>query len=293
MMLNWLSRPKIGLALSGGGPKGVAHIGVIKVLEKYHIPIDYIAGTSAGSIAGAFYAAKKDVKSMESYVMKKNWFQLLSIFLDPSFRQGVLKGRQLNNFLKEYLGENITFDNLKIPFSAVSVDINKPSLVKLKKGLVIPAVLASCGAPLLFTPCKCDDQILVDGGLISPVPVEEVREMGADIVIAVDLYKLSKIKKDKFNPISIAKRSVDITLEHLAVHDNLKADVVVQPNIADMNWGELLKVKERQTTIYEGEKAMEEAIPQLITIINSKSFMKLVTNVFIKLKITINKFFTH
>lgn len=286
-------RPKIGLGLSGGGPKGVAHIGVIKVLEKYHIHIDYIAGTSVGSIAGAFYAATKNIKSVENYVMKKNWFQLLTIFLDPSFSQGMVKGKQLSNFLRDYLGEDQDFEGLKIPFSAISVDIVKAAIVIINKGPLIPAILASCGAPLLFTPTRYDDQILLDGGLISPLPVEQVREMGADIVIAVNLYKLSKLNKEKIGAIAIARRSLDITLQHLASHDSEKADVIVQPNIADISWGELLKLDERKNAIREGEKAMEKAMPQLITVINSTSFTNIANKIIVKIKNSLKKIFLH
>lgn len=91
--MNWFfRRPKIGLALGSGGPRGLAHIGVIKVLERHNIPIDYIAGSSVGALAGAFYAKNKNVSEIEEYILKKNWLQILRIFIDPSFRQGIIWG---------------------------------------------------------------------------------------------------------------------------------------------------------------------------------------------------------
>lgn len=277
MKLHFL-RPKIGLALSGGGPKGIAHIGVIKVLEKYGIHVDYISGTSAGSIAGAFYAATKDVKRMEQYIMGKNWLQILTIFLDPSFKMGILKGKQLTNFLTDFLKDKKTFKDLLIPFAAETVDINTAKIITLNSGELIPAILASCGAPLLFTPTIYENKTLVDGGVVHPVPVEAVRKMGADIVIASNLYQILTFDRNKkIGMMSLARRSIDVMLYHLSQYDIQTADVVVSPNLSGMNWEDLLRHENRENAIIEGGKVMEKAIPQLITKINSYGIRKIAT----------------
>lgn len=284
MNLSFL-RPKIGLALSGGGPKGIAHIGVIKVLEKHGIKIDYISGTSAGSIAGAFYAATKDIAKMEQYIMGKNWLQILAIFLDPSFKMGMLKGKQLTIFLEDFLKDKKFFKDLKIPFSSVAVDINNGQVITLNKNELIPAILASCGAPLLFTPVIYNKKTLVDGGVVHPVPVNAVAKMGADIVIASNLYKFSNVinQAKKPNIFNIARRSVDVMLYHLAEYDIKSADVVVNPDLSGMNWGDLLKHENRENAILEGEKAMEKAIPVLITKINTYGIKKLFSSLWNKI----------
>lgn len=286
-----LFRPKIGLALSGGGPKGIAHIGALKILEKYNIPIDYIAGTSAGSIAGSFYAYTKNASKLEEFILSKNWFQLLGIFIDPSFKQGVLKGKHLTHFLSEFLGKNTTFQELQIPFSAVSVDINTGNLYPILHGPLIPAILGSCGAPMLFSPSKINNKTLIDGGIISPVPVDVVRKMGADIVIAIDLYRLADLtdeEEKKLGVVGIAKRSADIMLRHLSEHDLEHADIIVQPHIEHLEWGELLKMDKRLIAIKEGEKAMENKISAVQNCINKYSIGHFFSSLFTKLKIKLS-----
>src|SRR5512141_718167 len=113
MGLNFLKkRPTIGLAPGGGGPTGLAHIGVIKTLEAHQIPIDYIAGTSAGSIVGSFYAAKKNIAEIEKYIVEKKWWDMLTLLADPSLREGILQGNRAKAFIDGYLGEETDFSHL-------------------------------------------------------------------------------------------------------------------------------------------------------------------------------------
>ena len=266
-------RPKIGLALGGGGPKGLAHVGVISVLERHNIPIDYIAGTSAGSIAGAFYAAKKNTTEIEKYILDKKWWEMLNLMMDPSFREGILQGKHFCCFLENFLGENLTFDHLKIPFTAVSVNLQNGRTMPLHKGSVVRAVLASCAAPLLFKPVKIDEDYLIDGGLTNQVPVTIVKKMGADIVIAVNLTnKLTDSQIDeKMNFIDVSSRSIHIMLNTIASYQVREADIVINPDLNWMHWRSLLSQEEKIKAIKKGEEAMEKQVLHLQEIILSKT----------------------
>ena len=184
--LTWPGRRKprrIGLALSGGGARGAAHLGVLKVLEREGIRPDCVGGASAGSMVGAGYCAGLSVAEMEEVVLNLQWSKLGRL-VRP--RLGFFDSQRLENYVTELIGD-LQFADLSIPFAAVAVDILTGQLVVLKEGSVAWAVRASCALPGIFTPVERGDQLLVDGGTINNLPVSIVREMGADYVIAVDL----------------------------------------------------------------------------------------------------------
>lgn len=266
-------RPKIGLALGGGGPRGLGHLGVINVLQRHNIPIDCIAGTSAGSIAGAFYAAKKNTTEIEKYILDKKWWDMLNLMMDPSFREGILQGKHFCCFLEDFLGENLTFDQLHIPFIAVSVNLQNGNTTPLHKGSVVRAVLASCAAPLLFKPVKIGDDYLVDGGLTSQVPVKIVKKMGADIVIAVNLTNNTTQSgiDEKMNFVEVSSRAIHIMLNTIASYQVQEADIVINPDLNWMHWRSLLSQEEKIKAIKKGEEAMEKQILHLQEIMLSKT----------------------
>jgi len=171
------------LALSGGGARGAAHLGVLKVLEREGIRPDCVGGASAGSMVGAGYCAGLSVAEMEEVVLNLQWSKLGRL-VRP--RLGFFDSQRLENYVTELIGD-LQFADLSIPFAAVAVDILTGQLVVLKEGSVAWAVRASCALPGIFTPVERGDQLLVDGGTINNLPVSIVREMGADYVIAVDL----------------------------------------------------------------------------------------------------------
>ncbi len=178
---------KFGLALGSGSARGMAHIGVIQVLEAYHIPIDMIAGTSIGSVVGAVYATGASVGKMKKAALAMKQSGTFTIF-DPTIPlSGLISGNRAEEILDKIALKDKTFDDLKIPFSAVATDIKSGAKVILNQGSVIKAVRASISIPGIFTPVKYQDYYLVDGGLVDPVPVDVVEKMGADIIIAVSL----------------------------------------------------------------------------------------------------------
>lgn len=257
-------RPKIGLALGGGGPKGLAHIGVIKVLEKNNIPIDFIAGTSAGAMVGGMYAYSKNIKSLEEQFINKNWFQMLSYFADPSLKGGVIQGNRMEEFLQEYL-QSATFDKLMIPFHATAVDLQSGKMKVLHEGLVSTSIRASCAIPMLFKPVEVDHRLYVDGGLISSVPVQTVKKMGADIVIAVQLNKYYEPEEnlETLNLLEIGELALNIVERRIAEDEIAAADFIIHPKVARVRWNNLIQRDKRENGILLGEQAANESIVQI------------------------------
>jgi len=181
-----LSR-KVGLALSGGGARGLAHIGVLKVLEQEGVPIDCLAGTSMGGLIAAGYAAGLSPNFLEQEALRMGSLRRLLTLADPSLpRRGLFEGQKVRQYLVGHLGDR-TFDDLRLPLALVTVDLNSGREVILREGRVADAVRATVALPGIFTPVEWDGQLLVDGGLLDNLPADAVRQMGADVVIAVDV----------------------------------------------------------------------------------------------------------
>lgn len=177
-------KPKLGLALGSGSARGWAHIGVIRELEKAGYVPDIVAGCSIGAFVGAAYA-DGDLDPLEDWVKGLAWKEVLGL-LDVSFSGGLFKGEKLVAFFQQHFVDK-DFSSLPMPFSCVATDLASGREIWLRDGSVASAVRASIALPGLFTPVVRDDRLLVDGGLVNPVPVSLCRAMGADIVIAVEL----------------------------------------------------------------------------------------------------------
>ena len=198
---------KFGLALGSGSARGLAHVGVIQVLEAYGIPIDMIAGTSIGSVIGSLYASGASIEELEKAALSMKISKTLSLLDLALPHSGFIRGDRAEEILNKIALEDKTFDDLNIPFSAVATIIENGTEVVINQGKVIDAVRASISIPGIFTPVKYQDYYLVDGGLVNPVPVDVVKSMGADIIIAVSLAKI---------------KSRTITLDMDKATDNIK-----------------------------------------------------------------------
>lgn len=180
-----IGQQKIGLALGSGSARGLAHIGVIHALEEAGIKIDFVSGTSVGALIGSVYASGK-LDAFERVSSDFDW-KKIAYFFDIVFpKSGLIDGNKVEDFVREYVHSK-TIEDLPIPFQAVASDINTGEEVILDKGDVIKAVRASISVPGIFTPVRKNGHVLVDGGLVNPVPVSTARSMGAEFVIAVDL----------------------------------------------------------------------------------------------------------
>jgi len=190
---------KVGLALGGGGARGMAHIGVIEVLEREGIHIDMIAGTSSGAVIGALLAQGKDVEEIN--VLARNWdwkhrAQIIDLTLPKS---GFIAGKKLKEFLKSIIGD-IEFSDLKLPFACVATDVMTGEEVVINQGSVLEAVRASISLPIIFAVVKWQGRYLVDGGLVDPVPVSVLKDMGADFIIAVNVTPRMSTGQERIYP---------------------------------------------------------------------------------------------
>ena len=176
---------KVGLALGSGSARGWSHIGVIRALTEAGIRVDCVAGTSIGALVGAVYASGK-IDVLEDVVQQLDWKQILS-FIDVVFpKSGLIDGRKIADLVRQYVPEK-AIEYLPIPFGAVATDLRTGQEVVMRKGDIIEAVRASISLPGIFTPVRKNRTVLVDGGLVNPLPVRTVKDMGAEFVIAVDL----------------------------------------------------------------------------------------------------------
>ncbi|MCD6234149.1 MAG: patatin-like phospholipase family protein [Candidatus Marinimicrobia bacterium] len=174
----------IGLALSGGAARGLAHIGVIKALEESGIKVDYIAGSSMGALIGAAYASGIPIDTLEKIAINTDWVTVAKLFVPGFSTAGLVDGKRVKEFLGSIYGD-VRIEDCPIPFAATAADISTGKLYIINRGSLLEAVRASISIPLVFIPVKYQDILLVDGGLVDPVPIDIVKEMGADYIIAV------------------------------------------------------------------------------------------------------------
>jgi NTE family protein len=250
---------RIALVLGAGASKGFAHIGVLKVLESNKIPIHLIVGTSIGSVVGSLYAYGNDAFQLQKMSFSIETGDVLDYTLPDN---GFIKGEKLEEFINKNL-KNTPIERLKIPFYAVSTDLQTGREVVFARGNTGTAVRASCSIPGVFRPTRIGDRMYVDGGIVSPVAVEAARRHGADFVIAVDVssgvdYGLPE------NTIETILQSVNIMYSKLASIQLSKADVVIRPKVGRIASGDFSK---RHEAILEGEKAALEALPQITSLI--------------------------
>ena len=188
--------PRIGLALSGGAARGMAHIGVLKALEEESIPIDMISGTSAGALAGACYARERKAAILEELMLGLDWRKLAGL-IDLNLIllwKGFVQGEKAKLFLSSIIGD-VRFEDLEIPLSVVAADVQSMEEIVLSEGSVVEAVRASISMPMMFTPVKWRGRFLIDGGVVNPMPVDVVRNMGAEIVIAVNTVGIAQKRR--------------------------------------------------------------------------------------------------
>jgi len=243
-----VSIPKIGLALGSGGARGFAHIGVIKVLKEAQIPIDFIAGSSMGAIVGTFYGAGLDIDRLYKLAaaFKRKYYLDFTV---P--KMGFIAGNRVKELIRFFThGKNL--EELDIPVSVVATDLLKGEKIIFNKGPIAEAVRASIAIPGILVPEKIDGRLLVDGGVIDRVPISVVKNMGADIVIAVDVNTV-KETGEITTIFDVILQSIDIMQNEIVKHRELNSDVMLRPLVgqysarAFTNVEEIIKVGEEET----------------------------------------------
>ncbi len=283
-------KPKITLALSGGGARGLAQIGVLKTLERYGLPIDGIAGTSMGAIVGGLFSVGYSAAEIESLAYQIRWNEIIQdaplrdqLFLSqkeekeryilqlrlkglsPEIPSAYTSGQKLTTLLTELIMNSTyscssNFDNLYIPFRALATNLLTGEAVVLQEGSLIDALRASMAIPLLFTPVEMNDAMLVDGGLTQNLPVSEARTLGGDLVIAIDTSSKLREPTALNAPWEIADQVTTIMQNNRVRSEMDQADIAIQPRLEDFSNTDFDDI---DTIIQSGERAAEEAIPKI------------------------------
>lgn len=258
---------RVALVLGSGGARAFAHIGVIEELVNAGIPIDLIVGCSSGAAVGAFFADAPNVENLKSVI----WGIKSHLLFDFDFwncRYGIYQGANIRKLLQEQLSVS-TFDQLQIPLVVVTTDLNTGELVSLGDGEIGSAVQASCSIPFFYTPCEINGRILIDGGVINPVPVKVARDLGAELIIAVTLSEqLPEANAYPSHLIDVFSKSADIYFlwQHKVSAES--ADIIIRPSMTGVGtFRDHMKFD-----LYEaGKQAAREKIEDIKLLMNNHS----------------------
>jgi NTE family protein len=257
------NRPRIGLALSGGAARGIAHIGVLRALEENSIPIDAIAGASAGALVGGSYAAGMSIGELEAMARKFRWRHTARFSFS---RLGLQSNARMETFLRARLPVT-RFEDLKIPFAAMVTDLRQGTPIALRDTGDVPfAIRASGCLPALYVPV-CDDRgrILVDGGLVANLPISYTRDLGADIVIAVDVGADGARFMDRPRTALGVLTQTFVAVERIVSNqESEKADLIIIPKIGHIRWDETRRAEELLKGGYDAAVESIDDIKELI-----------------------------
>lgn len=256
-------RPVVALVLGSGGARGYAHIGVIEVLEQQGIRPDFIVGTSAGSIVGSIYASGKSAAELRDIALKLKANDVRDVNVSL---KGFFDGKKVEDYVNDQV-HNIPLQKLKIPMYVVATELKDGTKTVFNYGNTGQAVRASTSIPSMFVPTKIHNTEYVDGGLVSPVPVEVARELGADVVIAVDILA-QPIHTETTNVWGLFNQNINIMQGRLAEEELKDADVVIQPDLREK--AHIFDVKDRENTMQAGVDAAIQKLSDIQWVIQSK-----------------------
>jgi NTE family protein len=251
---------KVAVVLGAGVSRGFAHVGVLKVLEAHKVPINLIVGTSAGSFVGSIYASGIDAFHVQKMALAIQKDEVVDLTIPDN---GFIRGEKLESFVNKMV-QNVVIERLKIPFRAVATNVLTGEEVVFAMGNTGKAVRASCSIPGVFQPVRIGDKAYVDGGLVSPVPVDAARKAGADVVIVVDI-SAGVAKTHPQGILETILQSIDIMYAKIAEVQIRNADVLIRPRVSHINSSDFDR---RHEAILEGEKAAVEALPKILQILN-------------------------
>ena len=257
------SRPRIGLALSGGAARGIAHVGVLRALEENNIPIDAIAGASAGALIGGAYAAGLTIPQLEELAKKFRWRHMGQ----PSFsRLGLQSSKRMETFLRAILPVT-RFEDLKIPFAALAMDLHRGSAVVLRDEGDVPfAIRASTCIPAFYVPVRDPDgRWLVDGGLVASLPISHVRAFDVDYVIASDVnFDGARFFQGPKTAMGVLAHVFVAVEKVIANQDRADADILIAPKVGHIRWDQTRRADELVKLGYEAALGSMDRIKSLI-----------------------------
>lgn len=257
--------PRVGLALGGGAARGFAHVGVIQVLEEAGIKPDLVVGTSAGSLVAALYASGRNAQQLQQAALGMEEAAFADWTL-PFFNRGVLRGEALARYVNTQVGNRL-IEDMPLPLGIVATNLNTGQGVLFQRGDTGKAVRASSAVPALFLPVKIGAHEFVDGGLVSPVPVRYARQMGAEVVVAVDISAAPE-GNPSADPLQVLLQTFAIMGKSINTWELKDADLVVRPALVGMGGGDFAG---RRRAIEAGRTAMQAALPQLRTAMEAKA----------------------
>ncbi len=257
--------PKIGLALGGGAARGFAHVGVIAALEEAGIAVDLVVGTSAGSMVGAIYASGKTAAQLQEIALKMEEAEITDWTL-PIFNRGILRGQALSDYVNRQVNNKL-IESLPIPLGIVATDLKSGQGVLIQSGDTGRAVRASSAVPSIFTPVKIGEREFVDGGLVAPVPVRYAKQMGAALIIAVDISAAPEGNAYE-GTLAVLLQTFAIMGKSINDYALQSADIVVRPELLGIKGGDFAA---KRRAIDAGKLAMQRMLPQLKAAIEAKS----------------------
>ena len=249
--------PKLGLALGGGAARGFAHIGVLQVLEEEGIKPSLVVGTSAGSVVASFYASGKTGQQLQWLADTMDETQFTD-WANPFSGRGILRGEALGKYINSQLN-GMKIEDMKLPLGIVATDLRTGDGILFRRGDVATAVRASSAVPSVFEPVQIAGKDYVDGGLVSPVPVRYARQMGADLVLAIEISSRPEDAKTT-DMLKVLLQTFSIMGKSISQLELAQADVVVRPALPDIGSTEF---SARKKSIEAGRAAMKQAMPQL------------------------------
>ena len=257
-----LGKPKkVGLVLGGGGARGIAHVGVIKVLVENKIPIHFIAGTSSGALFGALFSGGMNPYDMAKQAKEENWLKLVKLSLSAS---GPVTGEGIEKLITKNIG-NKNVEDLRIPLSIIATDLKTGERVVITKGNIAKAVHASSAIPGVFSPVMFGGRLLADGLMVDNLPVETAKEMGADIIIAVDVVPNVKLDGWEPNVLNVIERAIDINCRRTSEAGKKAADVVIEPVVKNYS---ALSLSEAPGLLKMGEAAANAKLSSIRSKLN-------------------------
>ncbi|WP_382156791.1 patatin-like phospholipase family protein [Hydrogenophaga sp. ANAO-22] len=251
--------PRLGLALGGGAARGFAHVGVIQVLEQNGIRPDLVVGTSAGSMVAAMYASGKTAAELEATALSMEEATLTDWSL-PIMGRGMLRGEALTRYVRQAVGGKL-LENMSIPLGVLATDLATGQGVLFRRGDAAQAVRASSAVPGVFAPVNITGRDYVDGGLVAPVPVRYARDMGAEVVLAVDISSAPE-GNSAVGSVQVLLQTFAIMGQSINRHELAGADVVLRPALVGVGSADFTA---RLRAIEAGRAAMQAALPQLRT----------------------------
>ena len=257
-------QPVIALVLGSGGARGYAHIGVIEVLEQHGIRPDFIVGTSAGSIVGSVYASGKTAAELREIALQLKANDIRDVDLSL---KGFFNGQKVEDYINQQV-RGMPLQQLKIPMYVVATELKNGKQTVFNYGNTGQAVRASVSIPSMFKPTKIGEIEYVDGGLVSPVPVQVARDLGADIVIAVDILA-QPVHTETSNVWGLFNQNINIMQGRLAATELKSADIVIQPDLREK--AHIFDVKGREITIQAGVDAAQAKLADVQAVIKQKS----------------------